>query len=205
MKERERGREVSSSITGQSACILRKSCARSLFKSEINPGYVTNPDLKRQQRRVSQSEWLAQAASSKHLLVQETWTARSPSPGAIAGQEATWANRRFQPWHVHLFHSRSAHVFEPKPQQLSPQMPKHSLHCASKLKQWNSGRFVQKDAMATKRTQGGNIFSEAKPDFLWMGKAFSMRQFFLQNIYLKKKKNQVKFACRCFFKHSGQS
>lgn len=73
-RESARGREVSSSITGQSACILRKSCAGSLFKREINPGYVTNPDLKRQQRRVSQSQWLAQAAPRKHLLVQETWT-----------------------------------------------------------------------------------------------------------------------------------
>lgn len=55
------GREASSSITGQSACILRKSCARSLFKRGINAGYITNPDLKQQWRWVSQSGGLVQA------------------------------------------------------------------------------------------------------------------------------------------------
>lgn len=43
--EAEAVREARRSVRGQSACILRESCARSLFKRGINPGYITNPDL----------------------------------------------------------------------------------------------------------------------------------------------------------------
>lgn len=50
--EREKAGEAGSSVTEQSACILRKSCARSLLKRGIHPGYITNPDLKWQRHWV---------------------------------------------------------------------------------------------------------------------------------------------------------
>lgn len=103
----ERSREASSSITGQSACILRKSCARSLFKREINPGYITNPDLKRQWCRVSQSEWLAQAVT---LLTSICFCRRLgwPSTSNTADQATIMQHELTLPRHVYFFKARTS-------------------------------------------------------------------------------------------------
>lgn len=112
----ERSREASRSITGQSACILRKSCARSLFKREINPGYITNPDLKRQRCRVSQSEWLVQAVT---LLTSICFYRRLGWP-STADQATITQHELTLPRHDYFFKARTSlkllllsHLFYP--------------------------------------------------------------------------------------------
>lgn len=39
---------ICGSVTEQSAGIVRESCTRSQFKTQINCGYITNPGLRRQ-------------------------------------------------------------------------------------------------------------------------------------------------------------